>query len=82
MSLMSWLKGLFSSRPEAPREAPLGRNDECWCGSGKKYKRCHWKEDESNRFEAAHSARVAAQRKPPRSGRPAPAESPAPRERR
>jgi len=24
---------------KAPRE--LGRNDPCWCGSGKKYKRCH-----------------------------------------
>ncbi len=23
-----------------------GRNDECWCGSGKKYKKCHWKIDE------------------------------------
>lgn len=23
----------------------LGRNDPCWCGSGKKYKRCHYKED-------------------------------------
>ena len=21
--------------------AKLGRNDPCWCGSGKKYKRCH-----------------------------------------
>lgn len=20
----------------------LGRNDPCWCGSGKKYKKCHW----------------------------------------
>lgn len=20
----------------------LGRNDPCWCGSGKKFKRCHW----------------------------------------
>ncbi|MDR0359311.1 MAG: SEC-C domain-containing protein [bacterium] len=19
----------------------MGRNDPCWCGSGKKYKRCH-----------------------------------------
>jgi preprotein translocase subunit SecA len=19
----------------------LGRNDPCWCGSGKKYKKCH-----------------------------------------
>jgi preprotein translocase subunit SecA len=21
--------------------AKLGRNDPCWCGSGKKYKKCH-----------------------------------------
>ena len=21
--------------------AKLGRNDPCWCGSGKKFKRCH-----------------------------------------
>jgi HEAT repeat protein len=27
-----------------PRES-LGRNDPCWCGSGKKYKRCHWADD-------------------------------------
>ncbi len=26
-------------------ERELGRNDPCWCGSGKKYKRCHWVED-------------------------------------
>lgn len=26
----------------APQEGPkVGRNDACWCGSGKKYKRCH-----------------------------------------
>ena len=24
------------------RESPkLGRNDPCWCGSGKKFKKCH-----------------------------------------
>ncbi len=23
----------------------LGRNDPCWCGSNKKYKKCHWRED-------------------------------------
>jgi preprotein translocase subunit SecA len=22
-------------------EQKLGRNDPCWCGSGKKYKKCH-----------------------------------------
>ena len=20
----------------------IGRNDDCWCGSGKKWKKCHW----------------------------------------
>ncbi|MFP4598369.1 MAG: SEC-C metal-binding domain-containing protein [Persicimonas sp.] len=24
----------------------IGRNEPCWCGSGKKYKRCHWAEDQ------------------------------------
>lgn len=26
----------------------LGRNDPCWCGSGKKYKKCHWSSDQKN----------------------------------
>lgn len=26
---------------------PLGRNEPCWCGSGKKYKNCHMREDEA-----------------------------------
>jgi len=25
----------------------IGRNQACWCGSGKKYKRCHWREDQA-----------------------------------
>jgi preprotein translocase subunit SecA len=29
----------------ADRQRP-GRNDPCWCGSGKKYKSCHMREDE------------------------------------
>ncbi len=28
------------------RHGQLGRNDPCWCGSGKKYKRCHLDADE------------------------------------
>jgi len=27
------------------RKEKTGRNAPCWCGSGKKYKRCHWAED-------------------------------------
>ncbi len=38
-----------TSKPEPVRKtaksAP-GRNDPCWCGSGKKYKNCHLKSDE------------------------------------
>lgn len=30
-----------ASQPTAPALAPLGRNQKCWCGSGKKYKQCH-----------------------------------------
>lgn len=29
----------------------IGRNDPCWCGSGKKYKKCHLAEDEQKERE-------------------------------
>ncbi len=32
-------------RPVGARK--LRRNDPCWCGSGKKYKDCHWREDQA-----------------------------------
>ncbi|MCI0477831.1 MAG: SEC-C domain-containing protein, partial [Anaerolineales bacterium] len=32
----------MSSKPEYQP----GRNDPCWCGSGKKYKNCHMREDD------------------------------------
>ncbi len=28
------------------KPADIGRNDPCYCGSGKKYKKCHWLQDE------------------------------------
>jgi preprotein translocase subunit SecA len=31
----------------------LGRNDPCWCGSGKKYKNCHLREDEAKQKQHA-----------------------------
>jgi hypothetical protein len=31
------------------RNAPPGRNDPCPCGSGKKYKKCHWLETEEGK---------------------------------
>jgi preprotein translocase subunit SecA len=30
----------------------IGRNDPCWCGSGKKYKHCHYKLDRANGKES------------------------------
>jgi preprotein translocase subunit SecA len=34
------------STPEPARaQRDIGRNDPCWCGSGKKYKDCHWRSD-------------------------------------
>jgi preprotein translocase subunit SecA len=37
----------------------LGRNDPCWCGSGKKYKNCHMQSDQA---QGAGAQRVAAKR--------------------
>lgn len=63
MSLMQWFKNLFTPRPSAAaaaREGKLpGRNEPCWCGSGKKYKQCHLRKDAEQRTEAAFAARAA-----------------------
>jgi len=32
--------------PEQQAIPVLGRNDRCWCGSGKKYKACHLSTDD------------------------------------
>jgi uncharacterized protein YecA (UPF0149 family) len=42
-NLLSVLKGNYGTQEQAgspPRPTP-GRNDPCWCGSGKKFKHCH-----------------------------------------
>jgi preprotein translocase subunit SecA len=38
-------------------DCELGRNDPCWCGSGKKYKHCHMRKDEQARRARAAAAR-------------------------
>ena len=38
-----------------PSKQDVGRNDPCWCGSGKKYKHCHMRQD----MEAQQGQRVA-----------------------
>jgi uncharacterized protein YecA (UPF0149 family) len=65
VSLMQWLKSLFTSRSAAPpagatqRGELPGRNEPCWCGSGKKYKQCHLRKDSEDRREAAYAAQAA-----------------------
>ena len=44
--MLDILKNLFT-KPDPPPN--LGRNDICWCGSGKKYKHCHLDADEKIR---------------------------------
>ncbi len=39
---MSALTSLKKGSGEVAAHSKLGRNDPCWCGSGKKYKKCHW----------------------------------------
>ncbi len=34
-----------ADKMQVRRREKLGRNDPCWCGSGKKYKNCHLEED-------------------------------------
>ena len=61
--------------PILPVAAPLrpGRNDPCWCGSGKKYKKCHLAADE----EADRSAKSAPARDRKPAGKPGPVPVPA-----
>jgi methionyl aminopeptidase len=47
--------------------ARIGRNDPCWCGSGKKYKKCHEHSD-----QAAGTTPRPARREPLRAGRVTP----------
>ena len=47
MGLLEGVLNFFQGNGEAEGPAErLGRNDLCWCGSGKKYKKCHLFEDE------------------------------------
>lgn len=43
MKILEWLS---PPKKEEGQNSELGRNDLCWCGSGKKYKRCHMGKDD------------------------------------
>jgi len=59
MRVLNTVKQLFARAPQAP-ETRLGRNDLCWCGSGRKYKQCHLAADERKRSAARDAARPSA----------------------
>ena len=48
MTILDGFKRLFLG-PEQQAIPVLGRNDRCWCGSGRKYKTCHLAADERKR---------------------------------
>ena len=48
MGIIDTFKKAFGGGMKAPDKKP-GRNEPCWCGSGKKYKRCHLEADQKKR---------------------------------
>ncbi len=48
MGLVELLNKVFPHKDPDPHRG-LGRNELCWCGSGKKYKGCHLQADEKKR---------------------------------
>lgn len=48
MGIIEKIASFFDQKTEEPVPR-LGRNDICWCGSGKKYKRCHLEKDDKKR---------------------------------
>jgi len=55
MSIVDSIKRLFIG-PEAQPVPAMGRNERCWCGSGRKYKTCHLAADDRKRAAARASA--------------------------
>ena len=55
MNLKNVLKNVLLGSPEKPIPN-LGRNERCWCGSGRKYKACHMEQDDRRRAASRASA--------------------------
>ncbi|MBZ0305430.1 MAG: SEC-C domain-containing protein, partial [Anaerolineae bacterium] len=58
--------GSTREKPEPVRASAkdkIGRNDLCWCGSGKKYKHCHLKQDQEEREQLMGAARKTGGRR-------------------
>ena len=53
MGLFDRFIGTVAKKQEGALSVTLGRNDPCWCGSGRKYKKCHLPEEEKKAVEKA-----------------------------
>jgi uncharacterized protein YecA (UPF0149 family) len=52
MGFLKRAAGLLKSREANVMAVRPGRNEPCWCGSAKKYKKCHLAEDEERAAKA------------------------------
>ncbi len=46
MGFLKSIGSFFKTEEDVAPIQKVGRNDVCWCGSGKKYKKCHLEDDE------------------------------------
>lgn len=61
MTILDGLKRLLVG-PEQQPIPTLGRNEQCWCGSGKKYKACHLAADDRKRMAQRSAASASPQK--------------------
>jgi hypothetical protein len=54
MGILRSIGTFFKSEEDSVQRQKVGRNDSCWCGSGKKYKKCHLHEDEKKQTGRYH----------------------------
>jgi hypothetical protein len=67
-------QGAVTTRRQAqpvqdPSRQSLKRNDPCWCGSDKKYKNCHMRQDMAGRGQAEDRGRSQSHRRSEAPGR-------------
>ena len=55
MGLFERMVSLFKGDEKNEVSEKPGRNEPCWCGSGKKYKKCHFHEDDRKTAKACSS---------------------------
>jgi len=63
MAILDSLKKLIIGSEPEPIPV-LGRNEKCWCGSGRKYKACHMATDDRKRSAERASAMRQKQHNP------------------